>query len=198
MVKTCTKCGEEKALTEFNRQKGGKDGYRSRCRACTKVLNNADYHAKKEHYAVGRKKRYEASRPENVRVYGVRTVEYYRERNRQWYKDNPEYNRTKNQRRRAMEREALVHWASEPSLPVLVEFYGANCLFPGCDKTIDKKNPVTLDHIIALQNGGKHTYWNTQPLCKSHNSGKRDRHSDDYRAGLNPFGVLMDRTVTGE
>jgi len=33
-MKTCTKCGIEKDLTEFNKRKSSKDGYRTQCRKC--------------------------------------------------------------------------------------------------------------------------------------------------------------------
>ncbi len=38
MVKECTKCGEEKALTEFYKEKDGKYGVKSRCKECISEL----------------------------------------------------------------------------------------------------------------------------------------------------------------
>jgi len=31
-TKICTKCGEEKPVTEFNKQKGGRFGFSSQCK----------------------------------------------------------------------------------------------------------------------------------------------------------------------
>lgn len=33
-MKVCTKCGEEKPLTDFHKDKASKDGFRSSCKAC--------------------------------------------------------------------------------------------------------------------------------------------------------------------
>ena len=35
-TKTCTKCGEEKALTEYHKHKSGKYGVQSKCKRCVK------------------------------------------------------------------------------------------------------------------------------------------------------------------
>ena len=34
-MKSCTKCGERKPLTDYHKQKGTTDGLRSACKACT-------------------------------------------------------------------------------------------------------------------------------------------------------------------
>lgn len=36
-TKTCTKCGEEKPLTEFYNDKAGKYGVKSRCKVCVRI-----------------------------------------------------------------------------------------------------------------------------------------------------------------
>lgn len=42
-MKTCSKCDEEKSLGDFNKQKLGKFGRRSYCRACQSIMSTA-YH----------------------------------------------------------------------------------------------------------------------------------------------------------
>lgn len=37
-----------------------------------------------------------------------------------------------------------------------------------------KRNAATIDHVIALANGGTHTYSNTRTCCSWCNSNKRD------------------------
>ena len=37
MLKRCTQCGIEQPLDEFHRAKEGRFGFRSACKACTKV-----------------------------------------------------------------------------------------------------------------------------------------------------------------
>lgn len=45
MLKTCSKCGVEKALAEFNRDKSRTDGHDPRCKACD-AERNREYRAK--------------------------------------------------------------------------------------------------------------------------------------------------------
>ena len=39
MKKICTKCGVEKLLSDFNKHKYSKDGFKSQCRECTRIDN---------------------------------------------------------------------------------------------------------------------------------------------------------------
>lgn len=57
ITKTCTKCCDEKSLSEFPRRAGSKDGTRNECRACLKILKAKDYTEKKAVYLGRVKKR---------------------------------------------------------------------------------------------------------------------------------------------
>lgn len=43
--KSCTKCNEEKLLSEFRRDRNLKDGYRSECKICSRLLYKQRYDA---------------------------------------------------------------------------------------------------------------------------------------------------------
>ena len=60
-MKRCYKCGEEKALCEFSKNKSRKDGLNSRCRACNKAYNQAN----KEKFAK-RDKAYQQANKEKI------------------------------------------------------------------------------------------------------------------------------------
>jgi hypothetical protein len=47
-MKKCSKCGIEKSLTEFHKNKGSKDGHRSECKSCTKQQKAEWYVQNKE------------------------------------------------------------------------------------------------------------------------------------------------------
>jgi len=51
----------------------------------------------------------------------------------------------------------------------------------GCDKEINKSNPLCVDHINPLVDGGRNDIFNLQILCKSCNSSKGTK-STDYRS----------------
>lgn len=41
MTKTCSKCGKEKELDSFNRERKTKDGHRPECRECQRLFRNS-------------------------------------------------------------------------------------------------------------------------------------------------------------
>lgn len=52
------------------------------------------------------------------------------------------------------------------------EAHGYRCAHCGADES---KSKLTLDHIVPIKAGGRHTKSNVQPLCRSCNSRKGDR-----------------------
>ncbi len=111
-------------------------------------------------------RKYAAEHREEIRVNGGR-----------WERNNPDYIRTKNARRRAKTSQATgcytqVEWR------VLKKRYGFRCLC--CDKP-ENEEPLTADHIVPLSKGGRNSIDNIQPLCLSCNS-KKGVQAIDFRA----------------
>ena len=87
----CTKCGEEKSLSEFPKDKKKKSGFSSNCRAChnastrrwreRKLKENPNYY--KDEY----KKNPEAGRARTKR-WRDKNLEQAREATRKWHRDN--------------------------------------------------------------------------------------------------------------
>lgn len=63
----------------------------------------------------------------------------------------------------------------------LIMYYGYKCMNPKCEKPLSEKNPISHDHVIPLTWGGTNEYRNSQLLCKSCNSAKRNYNDNDYR-----------------
>lgn len=63
-MKVCTKCGEEKSYTEFQKRFGSKDGYRNECKACK---SNADSKARKIRLSTHEAREKESARLQRVR-----------------------------------------------------------------------------------------------------------------------------------
>ena len=59
----------------------------------------------------------------------------------------------------------------------LKESYGYRC--PCCGRS-EPEIKLTIDHIVPVTLGGKHTIGNIQPLCHGCNSGKKNRHPTRY------------------
>ena len=64
-TKKCKKCDEEKLLSEFNKDKYSKDGYRYRCRICTSLEYKNFYHQNKKD-EINRQIKYQKNNKLNV------------------------------------------------------------------------------------------------------------------------------------
>jgi len=56
-MKKCTKCGIEKPLTEFHKDKNKKDGHRSHCKSCIKKYYAENKEKRAKYYAENKEKR---------------------------------------------------------------------------------------------------------------------------------------------
>lgn len=92
-MKRCSRCGEEKDVIDFPKDKRSKDGLASRCKAC-------NYQAVRECVAKD-PKRQERQR-ESTRKWRSENMERHRERKREWERLNPE--KVKAQRKRSYAR----------------------------------------------------------------------------------------------
>ncbi len=95
MMKTCSRCGEEKPTEGFPRHKTSKDGIRAACKECVAADNRRRYLASRD--SVLAKQRAYNARPEVRARDKVVKADYYRanrdrirQRSRQWAADNPE------------------------------------------------------------------------------------------------------------
>jgi len=64
-MKTCTKCGEEKPLSEFYKAATTRDGLRGDCKACFKKRSAGWYEDNREH-VIARVKKWQAENPDRV------------------------------------------------------------------------------------------------------------------------------------
>ena len=186
--KECKTCGEIKDLSEFNRQKGGVGGKRSRCRKCTneylkedRKKNPLKYNSK--HRIEYRKKYFETYYAENSTTIKNRSrVFYYSHRNdkdfikkradnkKRWARENPEMITLQNHRRMARKRNLPNDFTESDMQETLKKFEG-KCALTGeeCD--------IHWDHVIPLSTGhGGTVSWNMLPIKSSLNVSKGDRH----------------------
>ena len=63
-MKVCTKCNEDKPLSEYGKRKDSKDGHRNDCKVCRNAEKKAYYEANREKVLATEKARYEANREE--------------------------------------------------------------------------------------------------------------------------------------
>ncbi len=72
-TKRCTKCMQEKPLSEFGKKAKASDGLRNRCKACRKI-DQADYYARNIDKERTRKAKFKQENPEYAKRYAA---EYY-------------------------------------------------------------------------------------------------------------------------
>jgi len=92
-TKFCTKCGVEKLLGEFNRDKSHKDGYRSHCKSCSSERHKAYRHAHRDDLNEQQSIYHQANRDrlnEQRRLYRLSNRDQTKERNRAYYRANRE------------------------------------------------------------------------------------------------------------
>ena len=67
-MKTCNKCGETKALTEFSKHKRTRDGLETQCKNCRNIIQKAYCKANPEKEKA-RHKTYSKTNPEKIKAY---------------------------------------------------------------------------------------------------------------------------------
>lgn len=186
--KKCPSCKKVKQISEFFNDKSRKDGHSPRCKECHRKSVIKWQKNNSEKVETDRKN-WRASHRELDRRYAKQWAKGHqnqiRENNKKWRAANPDYRRNWQQsnkdkvRNYQLTRRARIA-GNGGELTVdewnaILDFYGHKCL---CCGRGDVK--LTIDHVIPIFHGGKHSADNIQPLCGPCNSRKKDKHID-YR-----------------
>lgn len=103
------------------------------------------------------------------------------EYNKQWREDNPERVFYYNNKRRSLEENQGRGITKEQWLDMM-NFFEWECAYSG--ETLSEENR-SIDHIIALNNGGLNEPWNCVPMLKSYNISK-------YTSDINEWYLAQD------
>ena len=154
--KTCTKCGQTKFLTDFNKRASSKDGYRCSCRGCDKNTR-----------AIYKRK------PRNNEIkYGFTPYallsEAQKERkragSRAWNKANKAKRTLAMAKRRALQKGNGCFLVTDKEIEKIQKMACLYCGLAGGE----------VDHVIPLTKGGCHSIGNLAPCCRSCNSSKNN------------------------
>ena len=161
--KECPCCGKLKSLTEFNKNRGNKDGLQQYCRVWQSAVTRRWQSANKDKHNAAAMRYYYSERGQMYRELHKEELKAY---HKEWRKQNPtkymEYKRT----RRARKANGSSKHFSREEFIALCESYDNKCL--GCGST-DK---LEADHIVSLFSGGPDGIDNIQPLCRICNAKK--------------------------
>jgi 5-methylcytosine-specific restriction endonuclease McrA len=174
-TKKCTKCGEVKSADSFHKRKDSKDKLAYECRACSQK-RSSNWYIKNSDYMKQRMREIRQINPEidrqRSRQWAAKNREIARQRAIKWAFDNPDRRKLQHHKRRALKRSNGVYLILNKELQKLKN---ASCV--GCGST---KN-LTIDHIIPLNRGGRHSVGNLQSLCGRCNSSKQDALMVEWR-----------------
>ena len=140
-----------------------------------KELDKQYYENNKEHLK-GYSKQYYENNKEHHNEYGKQwrkdNKEYCKEYGKQWRGDNPEkcFN-YKNERRSKLENQGRgidkIQWQE------MFDFFKWKCAYSNI--SLGYKENRSIDHIVALDNGGLNEPWNLVPMYLNYNSSKNKR-----------------------
>jgi len=205
-TKTCTKCQTEKSVDLFYKDR---DRYASSCKQCQLtqrkqyyIDNKATVKVKRAAYQKAHQaeqyehlKKWRKNNPEKVREAGRRqyagNIKHHLAVKKEWRLANPEAVKAilekhrlnhlpkmaeKSHKRRAKLRGNGVFQVTEKEL---IRLYASPCAHCG---TMEN---VTIDHIIPVARGGRHSIGNLQPLCLTCNSSKNAKTMAEWKYFLN-------------
>lgn len=179
ILKRCSKCGIEKPLECFYKNKAYRDRHTSFCKECY-IANQRKYTKKYKEKIAAYQCKYRKEHKEKQR-------KYQNEHKKEIAASQRKYSRTEAgklaKRRTHHKRRARIKWAKEKltieQWNAIIKAQGTKC--NTCKRNFTKiKRPPTIDHIIPISQGGSLSADNIQALCLSCNSRKEAKMDMQY------------------
>lgn len=166
-MKHCARCDTDKAVAEFGKNAGRKDGLSVYCRACTKnYMAGKTYD--KDRWASMREQ--ESARNKDYRTRAAdRLLPANRERAARRRKERPDLVNAANKARKAAQRKAIPAWADRAQINTMYRKAKELSAAFGVE--------LQVDHVVPLRSKlvcGLHTPANLQLLAQDLNHAKRN------------------------
>lgn len=177
-MKTCTKCGEAKPVSEFGKDASKRDGLRPSCRDCTNASLAARRAYNPENHRASSAK-WQAENRERSNAIKANWADANKEKAKaagiKWRSANPETRRIISNNRRA--RKCANGGRLSPGLAEkLFRLQRGKC---ACCR-VSIADGSHLDHRIPLALEGPNEDWNMQLLCAPCNLSKGAKHPNDF------------------
>lgn len=178
LTKTCSKCGEDKELTDFTLDKRNRDGRGSYCRVC-----HQEYVKKYRKNNREKINQYQNQYKKSSKLSKEYRKKYYEENKdkissymKEYYEKNKDYFAAATNKRRATKLQATPTWITQDHLDEIQKYYAFRANVSG---VVGKGYEV--DHIVPLQGEnvcGLHVPWNLQVITKESNRSKGNNYND--------------------
>lgn len=181
-MKTCTKCSEEKTLSDFHKNRSLKDGLQKICKTCMKKYNDAHYLANKDAKLQKSKNWYSQNagrKHETQSVWRQKNKDIDRANHREWRLKNPDSVIASMANRRARKAEAGGTYNAS-DIKKLFGLQNGKCA-ACCIKLIRSgAGRFHIDHIMPIALGGSNWPHNLQLLCPTCNYKKHAKDPIDW------------------
>ena len=169
VIKICSKCKRILVVYEgnFGKHKNCKYGFKSRCKRCLNIESKEWRENNKEHKKEKDKEWYENNK-EKKKEYYENNKEHIKEKKKEYYENNPDKIFNRNNKRRLLE-ENQGDGISKDQWYEMMEFFDWRCAYSGIMLNKDNRS---IDHVVALNNGGSNEIWNCIPMCRNYNTSK--------------------------
>lgn len=176
-TRTCTKCGIEKPITEYHRDKRGPGGRRRQCKPC-RCDQTMDWWYENQERQLKRHRVYVDENRDRVRE--IDLERYYRNRD-----DRLDLALSVTHARRA--RAVGADFDFDVTRAALRDRDGDLCHYCGTDMDFTRedrrirKAKATIEHVVPISAGGGHTFDNAVLACWGCNSDKRSEDAESFR-----------------
>jgi len=179
-LKACSTCKKEQPSSQYYADKSGKDGYRSDCKYCVKAKLKVNYQ-KKRATKLAIQKNWYVNNSNKAKQYAKQWRKDNPDKTKKYHQDYAEANpdkervrsREKSSNRRAKLKGNGVFKLSPKDIKRLLTQPCINC---------GNKNNQTLDHVVPIARGGRHSIGNLQTLCLSCNVSKGTKTIMEWRS----------------
>jgi len=111
-MKTCTGCGVEKPLSEFNKQRSNKDGLQYVCKACN-AAKSREYKSKNYDKVLAMHAAYRATHGDEIAEYRKENAEHLRASRRAYYRENVDAEKARAREYRAANSQPIAEYMAK-------------------------------------------------------------------------------------
>lgn len=174
-LRFCPQCSSQKSIDQFSKHIGSPDGIRKHCKDCQNTAARQRYASNAEKERQRKRIEYQKnSTPHKQRVkkWSEANYEQYRARVKAWTLANPDRVHDFRATRRSRKLENGIFLITRKEIKALLS---SHCFYCGSAESI------SLDHVIPISRGGRHSIGNLVAACRSCNSRKNARFITEWK-----------------